>query len=410
MFIFDFKKQGGILMNFKERVLATLNDKPVDKIPYIPRLDLWFYANKTRDTLPKKYKNATLIDIVDDLEVGYHAVVPNFRDFIDPLEIVDRALGIWRIDQIPYKTVINGVRRNINYEGDYTTVEYMTPYGNVKATTRYTKMHENSGITLSDIVEKVIKSEDDYEAVAYIFENIDIIPEFKRFEAFQGKIGNRGIHVACCNLAASPMIAIQRYLMDYNTFFINLMDNPDKLEWLADKIGMYYNKLFKVMASCPAKIIMLGSNYDSTITYPPFFKKYITPHLKKMANLLHEENKFLLTHTDGENDGLLEHYMDSDIDIADSVCPAPMTKLSLKEHRNVFQDKITIWGGVPSVTVLINSMSDRKFEEFLDDFFTNQIGKGDHLILSVSDSVPPDAKFERIVRIAELCDEFGPVK
>jgi len=395
-------------MNFKESILDTINGEPVDKIPYVPRLDLWFYGNKNRGTLPEKYKNKELIDIVDDLEIGYHAIIPNFRDYKDPLEIVDRAIGIWRIDQMPYKTILNGIKRNINYEGNYRTVEYVTPYGNVKARTRYTKRQEESGITLSDIVEKVIKSEDDYEAVAYIFENIELEPKFDKFKTFQEKIGNRGIYVACANLAASPMRAIPRYLMDYNTFFIALMENPEKLEWLADKIGIYYNKLFKLMSKCPSEIIMLGSNYDSTISYPPFFEKYITPYLKKMAKLLHKNDKFLLTHTDGENDGLLEHYVKSDIDIADSVCPSPMTKLTLKDHRDVFKDKITIWGGIPAV-MLLESTKDEEFERYMNDFFENQIGKGDKLILGVSDSVPPDAKFERIVRISEICNEFGPV-
>ncbi len=46
--------------------------------------------------------------------------------------------------------------------------------------------------------------------------------------------------------------------------------------------------------------------------------------------------KFLLTHTDGENTGLLEHYLESNMDVADSVCPKPMTKLSFKEVRDHF--------------------------------------------------------------------------
>ena len=33
--------------------------------------------------------------------------------------------------------------------------------------------------------------------------------------------------------------------------------------------------------------------------------------------------EYLLTHTDGENQGLLQHYVASNFDIADSVCPAP---------------------------------------------------------------------------------------
>lgn len=395
--------------DYKQRMLATLRGEPTDQIPFVPRMDLWYKANKRKGTLPDQYKNASLMDIVEDLGVGYHAVVPDFRGFKDPLDDVDRALGIWRIEDCPYRVVLKGVRRNINYEGDYRTTEYITPYGNVKAVTRYTEEHKAAGITLTDIVERVIKDEDDYEAVAYIFENAEVIPSYDSFLSKKEKVGNRGLVVAYANLAASPMHAIQRYLMDYKSFFINIKKNPKKLEWLASKLQKYFDKVFEVVSDCPAKVILSGANYDSTVTYPPLFKRYFKPALKNQAEILHQSNQYLLTHTDGENEGLLEYFIESGIDIADSVCPKPMTKLSLKEYREAFEGKITIWGGIPSVALLESSMSDKRFKEYMDDLFSNQIGKGDHLILSIADTVPPEAKFERIERIATLCEEFGPV-
>ncbi len=67
-------------MNNKQRMLAVLDGQTVDKIPYVPRLDLWYRANQLAGTLGRKYKNASLIQIVDDLDLGFHAVLPNFRD------------------------------------------------------------------------------------------------------------------------------------------------------------------------------------------------------------------------------------------------------------------------------------------------------------------------------------------
>jgi len=116
-----------------------------------------------------------------------------------------------------------------------------------------------------------------------------------------------------------------------------------------------------------------------------------------------------LTHTDGENRGLLNHYVDSQIDIADSVCPYPMTRLTMGEVRAAFDGRITIMGGIPSVALLKDSMNDRAFEEFLDEFF-EQIGRGDHLILGVSDTTPPAADFGRLLKIAERVEAFGPVR
>jgi hypothetical protein len=65
-------------------------------------------------------------------------------------------------------------------------------------------------------------------------------------------------------------------------------------------------------------------------------------------------------------------------------------------------------GGIPSVSLLTSTMSDKAFEEFLDDFF-EQIGAGDHLILGVSDTTPPAADFKRLRRIGRRIEEFGAI-
>ena len=145
------------------------------------------------------------------------------------------------------------------------------------------------------------------------------------------------------------------------------------------------------------------------MTWPNFFAKYITPYLKEQSEKAHEKGKYLLTHTDGENKGLLDQFIKGDIDIADSICPDPMTSLSLEEIRKIFAKKITIWGGLPSICILKNSMNDNEFERYIDSIFES-IGKGDHLILSFADTTPPDADFGRILKVAEKARRFGPVK
>jgi hypothetical protein len=125
--------------------------------------------------------------------------------------------------------------------------------------------------------------------------------------------------------------------------------------------------------------------------------------------VLHGQGKYLLTHTDGENQGLLGHYVASEFDIADSVCPSPMTRLSIGQVRAAFAGRITIMGGIPSVALVRDSMTDAQFERYLDAFFA-QIGRGDHLILGVSDTTPPAADFRRLRIIADRVEAFGPVR
>ena len=68
-------------MNHRQRILSTMKGQKTDILPYVPRLDLWYKSNKYKNTLPKKYNSATLMEITDDLDIGYHAVIPDFRDY-----------------------------------------------------------------------------------------------------------------------------------------------------------------------------------------------------------------------------------------------------------------------------------------------------------------------------------------
>jgi len=51
-------------------------------------------------------------------------------------------------------------------------------------------------------------------------------------------------------------------------------------------------------------------------------------------------------------------------------------------------------------------MTDPEFEEFMKNLF-REIAPGDRFILGVSDTTPPDAKFERLMRITEMAREWG---
>ncbi|MDP7162519.1 MAG: uroporphyrinogen decarboxylase family protein [Phycisphaerae bacterium] len=395
-------------MTNKERMLKVLRGQAADRIPYTPRLDLWYKANKRAGTLPEGYRDASLRQIVDGLGAAMHAIVPDFKDLRGIDDELDRALGGFNLHFMPYRTVLENVHRTYHVDGDRTHVAYRTPAGTVTTTTLYNEGMRKAGITITHVEEYAFKGPDDYAALGHIFENAAVEPNYDGYAAFAQRVGNRGLAAGFVSLAASPMHLIQREIMPLDTFFFEMHDHPDQLNELARKTGLYWNRMMEVVAKCPAEMILVGANYDAAVTYPPFFARHIAPSLRTCARALHAQGKYLLTHTDGENIGLLDHYLEAEIDVADSICPKPMTKLSFKEVRDTFAGRITIMGGIPSVSLLTSTMSDKAFEEFLDDFF-EQIGAGDHQILGVSDTTPPAADFKRLRRIGRRIEEFGAI-
>lgn len=398
-------------MDYKKLILSTLKGERTETLPFIPRLDLWYSANKINGTLPAKFKNASLIEITDELELGYHAVIPLFRDFANENDDNDIGLGIYRFRAVPYRVELHNVERNvIRHSNGLTEVEYSTPKGKIKTGVVYDETMRKSGASLHFTKEYAIKGIQDFDALAYIFENAEVKPNYSYYNEFRKSvIGTRGVAVGFSSVCASSMHFILKELMALDNFYYTLFVYPEEVEHLAERLTCYCNKIFDIAANSPAEIILSGANYDQSITPPDFFEKYITPELKKQSEILHEKGKYLLTHTDGENSRLLDLYLQSGFDIADSICPAPMTSLTLKETKEAFGGKITIWGGIPFNIVLENSMDNYEFEKFLDMTLAG-IGNGDHIILSIADTTPPAAKFERILKIAKKVKQFGPVR
>jgi len=395
-------------MTHKERMLAAIQGRPTDRIPWAPRLDLWYNANKRAGTLPSRYRNATLTELVDDLEVGFHAVVPDFRGLRRPEDDAGRPLGVYNLPAMPYRTQFENVRRTVRQEGDRKLVEYATPAGNLRTVTLHDERMRAAGITITHVEEYAFKSAEDYGALGYLFENARVFPHYGGYQAFADRVGERGLAVGFVSAAASPTHLLQREILPLERFFLETYDHPDELRQLTQQMQPYWDQVLEVAAQAPAEVLFFGANYDGSVQYPPFFAEHIQPGLAAFADKLHANGKYLLTHTDGENTGLLQHYVESRFDIADSVCPAPMTKLTFGEVREAFAGRITIMGGIPAVVLLKGSMADRDFERFLDSFF-EQLGAGDHLILGISDTTPPAAEFERILRIGQRVEEFGPV-
>lgn len=399
-------------MTPKERILAALKGQPTDTLPFIPRLDIWYNANSRNGTLPAPYQHATLREMVDDLGLGYHAIIPDFKDFTDPEEgDLDVGLGIYHLKNHPYRIKLHNVKRTYERSSDgILKVKYETPKGDITTTVVHSQDMKKNGITLYVIKEHAIKSMDDYPAMKYIFDNMEVIPDYENYTRFQQEfIQDRGVAVALAAMWASPGHYLIKELMAFDTYYYEQYDNPDEMNEFIEQISPFCSKLFDAALNSPAEIILSGANYDTSFTAPAMFEEYIMPALKEQSDMAHARGKFIATHTDGENTGLMELYLKSGFDIADSICPAPMTKISLEDTRRMFGDKCTVWGGIPSISVLEDSMNDLTFKRYVEEKFEN-LGRGDHLILSVADTVPPAAKFDRILYLQKKAAEFGPVR
>lgn len=394
-------------MTHRERMLATIRGESTDLIPWAPRMDLWYIAHRARGTIPEQFAGLNTVEIAEVLDVACHAVGADFT-LSGGRDSSLRGFGIDNHQDYPYRVEVRDLPIESSDDGQDIRTLVHTPAGDV-----FTHLHQSpqmarDGISLPFVKAYPIRSVDDLEVVAQVFEHLEVIPTPAHYARFQRRVGGRGIAVARGPMAASPVHLMLHELVAMDQFFYLYVDEREALYQLAKRIEPFFEAILDALIRCDAEVIFWGANYDRDLTWPPFFEAEIAPWLKKVSDRFHAAGKLLLTHTDGENRDLLPLYPACGFDVAESVCPRPMTELTLAEIRKGMGPQTTVWGGVPSVALLDSSMSDKAFEIYLDELF-GSLGAGERLILGVSDNVPPDANLARLERIKERVEAFGPV-
>ncbi|MCG6876479.1 MAG: corrinoid protein [Betaproteobacteria bacterium] len=392
----------------RARIAAALRGETVDRLPYVPRLDLWYLANSTSDTLPPQHAHRTMNEIAraEGWAVHHRFADDQLDPAFQPLYL-HRGINVFYSRDTVFDVVLpKDVEVKVHRAGARTRVEYHTPLGVVSTTIHYDVESQRNGITISALVEHLIKTPADYAPAGYLFEHMDVVPNYARFRRWSAdEMREDGVPIAIGSLDASPFHLIQRDLSDQTQFFIHYKDHYAEMRSLADRIAPLMDKMIAILAESPAEVVWWGANFDDMLTFPPYFEKEIQPWIRKVATALEAAGKIVLCHTDGENRGLMDLIRDSGMHIAESICPAPMTKVTFAEYYRHWSPRLTLFGGIPS-TVVLQETSDADFEAYLDGFF-RAVAPGNRLVVGVADEVPPKAIFARLQRIGERIEREG---
>jgi methylmalonyl-CoA mutase cobalamin-binding domain/chain len=392
----------------KSRMLAAFRGEVVDRLPYVPRLDLWYLANSVSGTLPKQHAGRAQNEIA---RAEGWTVYFRFADNILDPEVqkmyLHRGIGLFGTRDTLYDFVMPpDVEVKVKRADGKIRVEYHTPVGMVGSTMYYDESSQRLGITAPMIVDHLIQSPEDYGPAGYLFEHMGIVPNFERFERWvREEMRDDGVAVAQGFMGASPVHQIQRDLIDPTQFYFHYTDHNSKMLELAGKMEHLFDKMLQILSASPAEVVWWGANYDDMLTYPPYFEKEITPWIRKASRQLGAAGKLVMCHTDGENEGLMDLIRDSGMHIAESICPTPMTKISLAEYYRRWSGHLTLCGGIPS-TVLLPGTSEADFEAYMDQLF-KAVAPGRRMLVGIADQVPPDAVFSRLQRIGERVEREG---
>jgi len=368
-------------MTNRERMLAIMDGKRPDRIPWIPRLLVWHTAHTRAGTLPERFAGLTLRQVEADLGMGTPA----------------RDGRVFATEQTGDVEVVS------RSEDGTELTEYRTPAGTVSTRSRHSDELDHAGHGRLE-VEHMIKGPADYAPVEYILSHQQHRPCYDEYWAYDAEIGDDGYPMV--SIGDCPLHYFLQKLVGYNSAYYHLTDYVEQVERLLGLMAeLDEERLWPVVTESPARLVLHGVHLDSQITPPPLFDRYITPYYQKFSALLHERDMRLCMHADNDSRLILKQIRDAGYDMVETFTTAPQVTCTLEEAREFWGTDVIIWGAVPSV-ILEPAFSEAQFETYMRQVFRTA-APGDAFILGVADNIMPGALLSRLERIAEMTDEWG---
>jgi uroporphyrinogen decarboxylase len=138
------------------------------------------------------------------------------------------------------------------------------------------------------------------------------------------------------------------FLFGYETLCYKMIDEPDLVDTVAEKIGNFYIDYTKLMCDFKCIKLLWGSDdmgyRTSTLTSPDFLRKNVLPWHKACAEVAHKHGRPYLLHNCGNLESIMEDLIeDVGIDGKQSFEDAIMP---VTEAYEKFGDRISILGGI----------------------------------------------------------------
>ena len=141
---------------------------------------------------------------------------------------------------------------------------------------------------------------------------------------------------------------ILSFLLGYETLCYMVVDQPDLVDAILEKVGAFYVDFTRVLADSARVAVIWGSDdlgfHSGTMMSPDFLRAKILPWHARIARIAHDKGKPYLLHSCGKLEEIMEDLIrDVGIDgkhsFEDSILP-------VTEAKKLYGQRISILGGI----------------------------------------------------------------
>ncbi len=345
------------------------------KIIWQPRIDCWI-SDKMFDhgELPGIYKGMKKSEIYRNL--GCSARAYEFNDCF----------------KLSYT---GGITTETTHDGAFSTTFIHTPVGTVS---QITKTTTSSWAKL--VTKEWVETEEELKIYTYIEQHTQWHFDEGIYQERLEEWGDLG--APCIFMPRVSMQKLYIDLMGVENAVYAIYDYKDIVLEYFDALRECHFRMIDVINKSPIMLIDFGDNIHSGTLSPEFFEKYVLKEYQMRCDRLHSAGKFVYSHYDGNNNGLMEYYQQTGLDGIEAITPKPQGDVTLEDVKEHLGEMLMI-DGIPAVY-----FDDTYSEEVLIECVNKIIDLfAPNLVLGISDEISSTGDIERIRLVGKIVDEYN---
>ena len=361
-------------MSYRQRLLAVLDGRRPDVMPWFADLTYWCHGHKLAGDLPPEYEgDAGFVKLHVDYNVGYYlgycSAVANTYDNVE---------------------IVNST------EGAVTTTLRRTPVGEIRGRTTFLPETASSAPT-----EWSVTTPDDLRVLRYIADATVSTPNFGLYDRLNGLAGDQGIPTVLA--PRSPLSQMLWEWCGVTPFAYLEADFPADVELTTQALARAADPAYRAMEQWDTPFVEIPDNLTGDVM-TTWFERYGMDYYVERLEGLHASGKQVGAHLDGAVRGLLPLLAKSGLDFVEAITPEPTGDVAVAELRDLAGPDIILFGGIPGAMFAPPFSADdmrRQVEQIIQHHW--DYGK---FIMGVADQVPPDGDIALVKLVGDLCEQL----
>lgn len=377
-------------MNNRQRFFDYLENKSLDRAPFMPDITTWYGGTRKRLGDPQPYAAGEYIPDSSPL----HQKPSNLNGKMASWKFTHFYREFdWGLPVHMYKwfetQYTGGVEESVTIEGTKKITEFKTPKGDV----RQIKQLANDGSWAA--TEHFVKDISDLEIIKSITESTVRTPFLKNLETFFQE--TEGFGVCDIPISRSPFGKLVHNLMGFDKTVFALFDHEEVILDFLQFQEQYDLEEVRLAAQMPARVVILSDHADENLISPAHYETYCIPYYQKACAILHQAGKFVSTHLDGNFKGFFPILHKTGFDLLDGCTPAPMFNYEVEELAALADRKLHCYCGIPS-TLFVQNLPTQE----LVDFGLRIVKAFDKKVLTnVGDILPQTGDINQVIEVGK---------